>query len=262
MEVVKFQCNICWSVAEINKNNIFSNNIYILPIAELFLCKHQLCLACIRKIRTKKKIICPMCRRENLKFNIFNVTGHNIDLVTCYVENVKVWSESVHNIDVATLGSLLFENSLCTDNDGDEKDVANPIKLAQIQEEIVKQNATYTKQVVELNKLQEECELKKQIISESETKIATLRFNYLNLLQKNKNLRLKHITAQKALESLNKEHVKLVTKNQVLMTQNKMMMNKNIELIKHKNILEKEYMNLTQKSYICITKSTIVTTLQ
>ncbi|UZE89743.1 CG30 [Parapoynx stagnalis nucleopolyhedrovirus] len=246
MEVVKFQCNICWSVAEIKQNiNIFSDNIYVLPIAELCLCKHQLCLACIRKIRAKKKLVCPMCRCENFQFNIYNVTGNNVDFATCYMEHMKEWAQSLNNIDVASLGSFLFENSLCTEEDEKNNDTPDLVKLSQLKEEIVDQNIKYTKQLVELKKIQEECDSKKKIILESETKIAKLRCDYLNILKKNKSLKLKQITAQKALESINREHVKLVTKNQTLMNQNKMLINKNIELIKHRNILEKEYTNLT-----------------
>lgn len=269
MEFVKLQCNICWSIGEIKKNNSVSiDNINILPIAELFSCKHQLCLMCIRKIRKKKKIVCPMCRCENGCFNIYSVTRNIIDYIKCDVNNINIWNASSKNnsIDAASFGSVLFENSLYSDED--EKEVSLNTeehvsliesKLLHINQEITKQNTENIKQMIECQKLEKDCDFKKKIVSDYENKINKIRLEYNNLIKKNKNLKLKHITAEKALEAINKEHVKILNKNQSLINQNKLLSNKNIELIKHKNLLQKEYTTF-QKTYTCITKSTIITT--
>ncbi|ANF29705.1 ORF-57 [Catopsilia pomona nucleopolyhedrovirus] len=283
MEFVKLQCNICWSVAEIK--NYFLNGpdcLNAIPIVELATCKHQLCSMCIRKIRKQKKVSCPICRKDNLYFNLYSVNRNVVDVIKCSVANISQWNktEQTNDTDAASLAAVLFEKSLIdNDNDDDNNDDdnnnnellnGNNIKTVQ---ESNKKSVCAAETLLKCVQIkifeQTKLNIKQKLIHEKLTdtncvlqnKINKAKCEYDDLYRKVNELHLKRITLEKALRALNEEHAKIVNKNAKLTNQNKTLTNKNIDLIKHKNVLLNEYTTLKQKTYTCIvTNSTITTT--
>jgi membrane-associated HD superfamily phosphohydrolase len=210
-----------------------------------------------------------MCRCENVYFNLYNVTRTGIDYIKCHVNSVGIWKESTDNItDAASFASVFFENSLLDlkesevllNTDEENESLINA-KLARLNEEIIKQNSKNMKQIIEFQKLQIISDSKRKIITDYENNINKIRLDYNNKVKKNKILKLKHILAQKALQFVKEEHVKILQKNQILINQNEMLTRKNIELIKHKNLLKTECLAKTysrQKTTVITTTSCIV----
>ncbi|AOT85538.1 cg30 [Cyclophragma undans nucleopolyhedrovirus] len=259
MEFVKLQCNVCWSVAEI-KSYFFNcvDRINIIPIVELHSCKHHLCSTCVRIIRKKKKVLCPLCREENAQFNLYSVNRNVVDVIKCSVASVQQWNMvDTMYINAASVASTVFEKSLVDEDDdyggggdggGDgggsnASDAVTKIAetaLDRIKRDVCEQTKLNIKQKMIFEK-------SKEIGDNLQNKISKMKSEYDDLHRKVKSLQLKRITSQKALDALNREHVKISNKNSLLTKQNKCLSSKNIDLIKHKNILYKEYMTLAQK---------------
>ncbi|AKN80973.1 CG30 [Lonomia obliqua multiple nucleopolyhedrovirus] len=274
MDSVKLQCNICLSVAEIKQIDLFDelDRIIIIPVVELYICKHHLCITCIRKIRNKKKLLCPMCRAENQYFNMYSVNNNKIDYVKCNINNVFCYNESVDKIDVASLAKILFHNSLLheepDENEDKDKDkynkCANNLMVAEmylknIKNEISEQTKFNIKQKLALKKLEYDCVNKTQTINSLHNKINKCKNEYNDLNRKINELKIKRLIAEKEINSINKMHIKILNKNKLLTEQYKMLSKKNIDLIKHKNILQKEYMLLTQKTCNFISLNSSIT---
>nr|AFS51947.1 DekiORF69 [Dendrolimus kikuchii nucleopolyhedrovirus] len=266
MEFVKLQCNVCWSTAEIK--SYFSNcvdRINIIPIVELYSCKHHLCSTCVRIIRKKKKALCPLCREENSQFNLYSINRNAVDVIKCNVANIQQWNTiDTDYINASAIASTVFEKSVidADDDDDHQKDKDNgnggdsdvifknaETLLNRIKKDIFEQTKINIKQKMVFEK-------SKEIGENLQHKIVKMKTEYEDLHRKVKGLQLKRMAAQKALDTLNREHFKIANKNSLLTKQNKCLSNKNIDLIKHKNILYKEYMTLAQK-YNTITNMTI-----
>ncbi|ABE68473.1 CG30 [Plutella xylostella multiple nucleopolyhedrovirus] len=257
MEFVKLQCNICFSVAEI-KNYFLQpiDRLTIIPVLELDTCKHQLCSMCIRKIRKRKKVPCPLCRVESLHFNVYSVNRNVVDVIKCSVTSVAQWNKINANFDAASLASVLFEKSLLDDAEDNNANADDTILsesqaiLKKLQVDIAEQTQLNIKQQLDLDKLQ-------QTSVSMQEKLDKIKSDYNNMHRSFKELQLKRITTEKALKSLNDDYARLASKNAKLSSENKVLSNKNIELIKHKNLLQNEYTTL--QSYKCITNATITT---
>nr|WRK24020.1 cg30 [Bombyx mori nucleopolyhedrovirus] len=260
MEFVKLQCNICFSVAEI-KNYFMQpiDRLTMIPVLELDTCKHQLCSMCIRKIRKRKKIPCPLCRVESLHFNVYSINRNVVDVIKCSVTSVAQWNKINDNFDAASLASVLFEKSLLDDAE-DSNNAANSDDtmlsesqaiLKKLQVDIAEQTQLNIKRQLDLNKLQQTGVFMQE-------KLDRIKNDYNNMHKSFKELQLKRISTEKALKSLNDDYAKLAAKNARLSNENKVLSNKNIELIKHKNLLQNEYTTL--QSYKCITNATTITT--
>ncbi|USC25932.1 cg30 [Palpita vitrealis nucleopolyhedrovirus] len=245
MEFVKLQCNICFSVSEIKNYHLQPvDRLNIIAILELDTCKHQLCSLCIRKIRKQKKLPCPLCRVNNLYFNIYSVNRNIVDVIKCNVANIVQWNKSNDDLDAASVAALLFEKSLLDASEDYETVNINDSQLQttlnKLQLNVFKQNQLNAKQKLIFDDLQE---TNKHL----QTKLNSIRSEYNSINKLSKELQLKRILMEKSIKILQEDHAKLAAKNVKLSNENKILSNKNIELIKHKNLLQKEYLN--QKSH-------------
>ncbi|AGA16239.1 cg30 protein [Thysanoplusia orichalcea nucleopolyhedrovirus] len=259
MEFVKLQCNICFSVAEIKNYHLqLLDRLNIIPVLELDTCKHQLCSMCIRKIRKRKRIQCPLCRVESLHFNVYSVNRNVVDVIKCTASSVAQWNKANDNFDAASLASVLFEKSLLDDTeDNDASGNATALSdlqltLKKLKTDIAEQAQFNIKQKLAVDKLQ-------QAYVSMQEKFNVMKTDYNNMHKSVKELQLKRITAEKTLKSLSDDYAKLFAKNTKLSSENKILSNKNIELIKHKNLLQNEYTELQQKTYKYVTNATITT---
>lgn len=242
--------------------NYFLNSmdrIIIIPILELDTCKHHLCSMCIRKIRKKKKLPCPICRDENLYCNLYSINRNVVDVIKCNVVNIYHWNKTETNIDAASLANVLFEKSLFDDGDNNKTEDSNDDTIS-TSEAILKCVKAEIAEKTKFNIKQKLiCEKLKETNSTLQKKIDKIKIEYDDLYRKVNGLHVKRITMEKSLKALNDEHAKIVIKNAKLINQNKMLSNKNVDLIKHKNLLQNEYTTLKQKTYTCVTNSTITT---
>lgn len=267
-QCVKLQCNICLCVAELNRTAAY-DTIHIIPIVELSVCKHHLCLSCARQIRSKKKLCCPMCREENVHLNIYSVDRHTVNYIKCNVNNIFIWNKKTTNkivnveLDAPMIAKIIFENSLLDEEQQQQEEEDEKLKksntfsinendlnetLKQIKSEIHEQTKFNIKQKLMLRKLEDEYTIKNNTLISLQGKICKIKKYYDDLYKNINELRLKRITWEKRLDLINGQYTTLLEKNKCLILENKNLANKNIDLIKHKNLLLKEYVTLKQKT--------------
>lgn len=207
--------------------------ITILPIVELYTCKHQLCVTCLRKIAQRgrdKRVECPMCRRKSSHFNVYNVNRNSVDVLKCSVVNVR---ERKHlNVDAASLARNLLEQSLI-DVEPAADDCFKPSELQIVINQLQTQIDAQTK----LNyNLQLQSNVLEQTVNEVNERLNKIKNDYNEFCKLMYTLCDKKLREERALKLLIDKHAQWIDKNIIIESENKRLTNENVVLIRDNNL--------------------------
>lgn len=240
MDTVRLQCHICCSVGEIKNYYLRPVDVItILPIVELHLCKHQICVTCVRKIAQRnkdKRIECPMCRRKNLHFNVYSVNRNVVDTFRCPVAEVREHGRFNGLIDAASLARGLFEKSL-SDADAAPENPAKPIELQTTL-------ARLQGQIDEQTKLNYDLQLKTAALMRANEEVGNrLNKSRDDCKEINKQielLRSDKLQEERSLKALAHKHIQWLDKNNKLQRQNEQLTKENIKMIRDNNLFKQK----------------------
>ncbi|AJD09227.1 cg30 [Condylorrhiza vestigialis mutiple nucleopolyhedrovirus] len=241
MDIIRLQCHICYTVAEI-KNNFLqpADAINMVPIVELHLCKHQMCVTCVRKIAQRKRdkrLECPMCRRKNAHFNVYSVNRNVVEVLRCGVNDVR---EQVYPRCIMDAGSLtrnIFEKSILLETEYNINEPAiTPDDLRNVLTRL-------QEQINEQTKINYTLYLQSQTLTQTnetiERRIEKSRNDYNDVCKQMETIRNLRIKEERALKKLADKRTQWVERNAKLEQENKQLANENIELIKDYNLFKK-----------------------
>ncbi|AHD25556.1 cg30 [Choristoneura murinana nucleopolyhedrovirus] len=240
MDTVKLQCHICCSVGDI-KNYFLqpADVITILPIVELYTCKHQLCAMCVRKIAQRtgnKRIECPMCRRKNAHFNVYSVNRNSVDALRCAVADVREYGCFNGLVDAASLARGLFQHSLL-DAEPTPENTAKPSEL-QI---VLKRLQTQIDEQTQANyELQLRATALSQALEEVNYRLNRSQSDYSEACKQVETLRGDRLREERALKTLTDKHAQWTDKNVKMQRENDKLTNENIGLIKDNNLFKQK----------------------
>jgi hypothetical protein len=241
MDTVRLQCHICFTVAEIKNNYLqLADAITIVPIVELHLCKHQMCVTCVRKIaqrNTDKRLECPMCRRKNAHFNVYSVNRNVVEVLRCGVNDVREQVYPRCLVDAGSLARNVFEKSVLLETEYNTNElVTTPNELCtvltRLQDQINEQTKfNYT--------LQLQSETLMQTNEAIERRIENSRNVYNNAYKQLEAVRNTRIQEERSLKTVVEKHKQWVERNAKLKKKNEQLENENIKLIKDYNLFNK-----------------------
>nr|ALR70197.1 cg30 [Anticarsia gemmatalis multiple nucleopolyhedrovirus]ALR70510.1 cg30 [Anticarsia gemmatalis multiple nucleopolyhedrovirus]ALR71767.1 cg30 [Anticarsia gemmatalis multiple nucleopolyhedrovirus]ALR72397.1 cg30 [Anticarsia gemmatalis multiple nucleopolyhedrovirus] len=238
MDTVRLQCHICFTVAEI-KNNFLqpADAINMVPIVELHLCKHQMCVTCVRKIAQRnrdKRLECPMCRRKNAHFNVYSVNRNVVEVLRCGVNEVREQVYPRCLVDAGSLARNVFEKSILLETEYNEPATTPDdlrIVLTRLQEQINEQ----TKLNYTLHLQSETLTLTNEAI---ERRIEKSRNDYSDACKQMEAVRNIRIKEERALKTLADKRTQWAKRNAKLEQENQQLTNENIKLIKDNNLFK------------------------
>ncbi|AUR45093.1 Cg30 protein [Spilosoma obliqua nucleopolyhedrosis virus] len=238
MDTVKLQCNICCSVGEI-KNYFLqpADVITILPIVELYSCKHQLCVTCVRKIAQRnrdKRIECPMCRRKNAHFNVYNINRDSVDVLRCAVADAREHKRFTGLVDAASLARGLFERSLL-DVEPDLNNITKPSEL----QSVLKRLQTQIDEQTKVNyDMQMHAATLAQTIEEINDRLRKSQNDYNNVCKQIETVRVDRLREERAIKALSDKRAQWTIKNAEMQRENERLTNENINLIRDSNLFK------------------------
>ncbi|QBC76048.1 cg30 [Neophasia sp. alphabaculovirus] len=241
MDTVKLQCHICFTVAEI-KNNFMQpvDAINMVPIVELHLCKHQMCVTCVRKIAKRNKdkhLECPMCRRKNAHFNVYSVNRNVVEVLQCGVNDVREQVYPRCLVDAGSLARNVFERSILLETEYNINDFATT------PEDLRTVLTLLQEQINEQTKLNYTLHLQSETLTQTneaiERRIEKSRNDYNNVCKQMEAVRNTRIKEERALKTLADKRTQWAERNAKLQQENEKLANENIKLIKDYNLFKK-----------------------
>ncbi|AAQ91700.1 cg30 [Choristoneura fumiferana DEF multiple nucleopolyhedrovirus] len=239
MDMVRLQCHICYTVAEI-KNNFLqpADAINMVPIVELYLCKHQMCVTCVRKIAQRnrdKRLECPMCRRKNAHFNVYSVNRNVVEVLRCGVNDVREQVYPRCMVDAGSLARNVFERSILLETEYNEP-ATTPDDLRTVLTRLQEQINEQTKLNYTLHLQSETLALTNEAI---ERRIEKSRNDYNDACKQMEAVRNTRIKEERALKTLADKRTQWAERNAKLEQENQQLTNENIKLIKDNNLFNK-----------------------
>ncbi|AGR57103.1 CG30 [Choristoneura rosaceana nucleopolyhedrovirus] len=249
--IVKLQCSICYSVGEIKNYFLLpTDTITVLPIVELYTCKHQLCATCVRKIAQRgrdKRVECPMCRRKNAHLNVYSVSRNSVDALRCAVSDVREYGCFNGLVDAASLARQLFEQSLLDAEPAPE----NPFKPSELQNVLERLQTQIDKQIKVNYEIQLRADTLTQTFEELKERLNKSQSDYNDVCKHMEALRNDRLREERALQKLINEHAQWADKNAKMQRENDKLTNENIGLIKD-NYLFKQTLRSVRFHFILV----------
>ncbi|QDL56967.1 CG30 [Dione juno nucleopolyhedrovirus] len=248
MDPVRLQCNICCSVGDI-KNHFLqpTDVITVLPIVELNSCKHQLCVTCVRKIAQRgrdKRVECPMCRRKNAHFNVYNINRNSVDALRCSVTEVREYGRFNGLVDAASLARALFEQSLFDGDPAPEE----PLKPNEAQTVLKRLQAQIDEQTVKNYELQLRALALARTVEEANDRLNKTQHDYGHVCKQMEALRGERVRQERALAALVEKHAQWTDKNAKIERENERLTNENTIFIRDNNLFKQKIHSRKRKA--------------
>lgn len=211
--------------------------ITILPIVELYSCKHQLCVTCVRKIAQRardKRVQCPMCRRKNAHFNVYNINRDSVDVLRCGVSDAREHKRFNGLVDAASLARGLFERSLLDVEPG-PNNFAKPNELQTVLERLQMQIDEQTKINYDM---QMRAAVLAQTVEEVNDRLIKSQNDYNNVCKQVEAVRVDRLREERAIKALSNKRAQWVVKNDEMQRENERLTNENISLIRDSNLFK------------------------
>lgn len=238
MDTVKLQCHICCSVGEI-KNHFLqpADVITIVPIVELYSCKHQFCTTCVRKIAQRgrdKRVECPMCRCKNKHFNLYSVNRNVVDIIRCSVTEVREQGRFGGLVDAASLARSVFEGSMIDDEPASK----TPVKLNDFQIVLKRLQTQIDTQTKSNYDLQIQATNLARANEEINDRLLKCQSDYNDACKQIEVLRCDKVKEERAIKALADKRAYWADKNAKLRSENEKLTSENISLIRDNNLFK------------------------